>query len=58
MDRDIRKYIWTPIIAVIGIFVVGTLITDLIGVANAVMLLFAAVGGIAFFAAFYKKSHG
>lgn len=56
MDPDIRNFIWKPVVAVIGIIIVGSIIKDAIGIANAIMLLFLAVGGFAFFAKFYKRS--
>ena len=56
MDSDVRKYIWKPVIAIIGIIVVGSIIKDTIGIANAILLLFLAVGGFTFFAKFYKKT--
>jgi hypothetical protein len=55
MDSDVRKYIWTPLIALIGIIIIGSIIKDAIGIANAIMLLFLAVGGFTFFAKFYKR---
>ena len=55
MDSDIRNFIWKPVVAVIGIIIVGSIIKDVIGIANAIMLLFLAVGGFVFFAKFYKR---
>jgi hypothetical protein len=55
MDSDVRKYIWTPLIALIGIIVIGSVIKDAIGIANAILILFLAVGGFTFFAKFYKR---
>ena len=55
MDPDVRKYIWKPMIAIIGIIIVGAIIKDALGIANAMMLLFVAVGGFVFFAKFYKS---
>ncbi len=56
MDPDVRRYIWKPVIAIIGIVIVGSIIKDTVGIANAILLLFLAIGGFTFFARFYKKS--
>ncbi len=54
MEALIQKYIWAPLIAAIGIIIVGAVIQDAIGIAGATVLLFTAVGGIAFFAKFFR----
>jgi len=56
MDSDIRNFIWKPVVAIIGIIIVGSINKDAIGIANAILLLLLAVGGFAFFAKFYKRS--
>ncbi len=53
VEEAILKYIVVPIVAVIGVFVVGTIIFQLFGVPA--IALFGAVGGVAFFAKFYKR---
>ena len=53
MEEAVLKYIVVPFLAVIGVYVVGTTIFQLFGVPA--MVLFTAVGGIAFFAKFYKN---
>jgi len=52
MDDAVVKYVIVPLVAVIGVFVVGTTIYELFGVPA--IVLFGAVGGIAFFAKFFK----
>jgi hypothetical protein len=46
------KYIWIPLVAVIGIYIVGSVINELFGIPATA--LFVAVGGVAFIAKFYK----
>ena len=48
------KFILVPIFAAIGIYIVGTLIEDLFGIPEAGKILFWAVGGIGFFALYFK----
>jgi hypothetical protein len=55
VEELIQKYIWAPVIAIFGILIVGAIIEDVIGIAGATVLLFSAVGGIAFFAKFFKR---
>ena len=57
MQKLVEKYIWAPVLAIIGIIVVGAIMEDSLGIANATMLLFVAVGGIAAFARFFKPQH-
>lgn len=52
MDDAVLKYVIVPLVAVIGVFVVGTTIYELFGVPA--IVLFGAVGGVAFFAKFFK----
>jgi hypothetical protein len=54
MDSVVAKFIYTPMVAVIGIYIVGTLLQNLIGIPMAVTALFSAVGGIVYIANFYK----
>ena len=53
MEEAILKYIVVPLMAAIGVFVVGTVIYQLFGVPA--IALFGAVGGVAFFARFFKR---
>ena len=53
MDKDVRDWIFIPIVAVFGIYIVGVLIEDLFKVPNAVKYLFWAIGGIGFFASYF-----
>jgi ABC-type enterochelin transport system permease subunit len=55
MDDVLEKFIVVPLIAVIGIFVVGTVIQVLFNVPQAASLLFSAVGGIYFVSKFYQS---
>jgi hypothetical protein len=52
MEEAVLKYVIVPLVAVIGVYVVGSVIYALFGIPA--VLLFGAVGGIAFVAAFYK----
>jgi hypothetical protein len=53
MDAEVLKYIIVPLVAVIGVYVVGSTINQLFGVPT--IVLFGAVGGVAFFAKFFTK---
>jgi len=53
MDKNVRDWIFIPIVAVFGIYIVGVLIEDLFEVPNAVKYLFWAIGGIGFFATYF-----
>jgi hypothetical protein len=48
------KFIVVPLFAVLGIYIVGTLIEDLFGIPEAAKVLFWAVGGISFFALYFR----
>ena len=52
MEEVVFKYLVIPLIAVIGVYVVGSTIYQLFGVPA--IVLFGAVGGVAFFAKFFK----
>jgi hypothetical protein len=54
VDEIISKYIVVPLIAVLGIFVVGSFIEALFGIVGAAFALFIAVGGIIYFAKFFR----
>lgn len=58
MDKSVRDLIFIPVVAIFGIYIVGVLIEDLFGVPNAVKYLFWAVGGIGFFAAYFRYKIG
>jgi cytochrome c-type biogenesis protein CcmH/NrfG len=53
MEEAVLKYLVVPFIAVLGVYVVGTTIYQLFGVPA--IVLFGAVGGIAFFAKFFRR---
>ncbi len=53
MDAAVLKYIIVPLVAVIGIYIVGSTIYELFGIPA--VALFSAVGGAAFIAKFYKN---
>lgn len=55
MEQLVEKFIWAPVLAIIGILIVGAIIEDGLGIANATLLLFGAVGGFLFFARFFKR---
>jgi len=55
MDKNIRDLIFIPVVAVIGIYVVGVLIEELFGVPSAVKYLFWGVGGVGFFAIYFRN---
>ena len=52
MEGTVLKYLIVPLVAVIGVYVVGSAIYQLFGVPA--IVLFSAVGGVAFFAKFFK----
>ena len=55
MDKDVRSYIWKPLVIAIGIFVVGSFISETFGLAGAAIALFLAVGGYKFFAKLFTE---
>ncbi len=52
MRESVFKYIVLPFIAVIGIYIVGSTVYQLFGVPA--IILFGAVGGVAFVTKFYQ----
>lgn len=52
MHEAVLKYIIIPLVAVIGVYVVGSTIYQLFGVPA--IVLFGAVGGVVYFAKFFK----
>ena len=54
MGDWITKLILIPMFAIIGIYIVGQLISDLFGIPDSGKILFWAVGGIGFFALYFK----
>ncbi len=52
VEEAVLKYVVVPLVAVIGVYVVGSTIYQLFGVPA--IVLFGAVGGVAFFAKFFK----
>ena len=52
MEEVVLKYVVIPLVAVIGVYVVGSVIFQLFGVPA--IALFCAVGGLAFFVKFFK----
>jgi hypothetical protein len=52
MEEAVLKYVVVPLIAVLGVYVVGSTIYQLFGIPA--IVLFGAVGGVAFFAKFFK----
>jgi hypothetical protein len=57
MDKNVRNLVFIPVVAVIGIYVVEVLIEELFEVTSAVKYLFWGVGGIGFFAAYFRKKN-
>ncbi len=55
MDKDVKKYIWKPLIIAIGVYVVGSFISQAFGLAGAAIALFFAVGGYRFFAKLFTE---
>ena len=53
MQTVVQKYLMIPLVAVIGLYFVGTVVHELFGVPA--IVLFGAVGGTAFFARFYNR---
>jgi len=51
MQTVVHRYLLKPFVAVVGVYFAGTVIDELFGVPA--IVLFGAVGGIAFFARFY-----
>jgi hypothetical protein len=55
MQDIIFKFIIIPVFAILGIYIVGELISELFGVPEAAKILFWAIGGIGFFAFYFKS---
>jgi len=55
MQEIITKFIIIPLVAIIGIYIVGEFIEALFGIPEAAKILFWAVGGIGFFALYFKS---
>lgn len=55
MERLLEKYVWAPLLAAIGILIVGSFIEEAFSIRNAAYALFAVAGGIYFFAKFYRR---
>ena len=55
MQELVTKFIVIPVLAVLGIYIVGQLIEDLFGIPEAAKVLFWAIGGISFFALYFKS---
>jgi hypothetical protein len=53
MGDSVSKYILIPLVAVLGLFIVGTVINQLLGIAA--IVLFGAVGGVVFVSKFYHR---
>ena len=51
MAEAVLKYIVVPLVAVVGVYVVGSVIHQLFGVPA--IILFCAVGGVGFYARFF-----
>ena len=52
-EEAVLKYIVVPLVTVIGVYVVGSTIYQLFGVPA--IVLFGAVGGVAFFAKLFSR---
>ena len=52
MAEAVLRYIVVPFVAVIGVYIVGSTIYQLFGVPA--IVLFCAVGGVAFYAKFFS----
>lgn len=55
IQKAIARFLFIPLIAVIGIYAVGVAIQDLFELPNAAKYLFWAIGGIGFFALYFRK---
>ena len=55
MEAILHKYVVIPIVAIIGIVVVGNIIETALGIQNAPLLLFLAAGGFGGIALFSKS---
>jgi hypothetical protein len=55
MGEIITKFIVIPVVAIFGIYIVGELMESLFGIPQAGKILFWAIGGIGFFALYFKS---
>lgn len=55
MISPLNAFIIVPLLAIIGIILIGSIIEDILGVPHATEALFIAVGGIWFFAKFFLR---
>ena len=58
MDKTVRDFIVTPIVALIGIYVAGVFVKELFNLPNAIQYLFHGVGGIGFLIYYFRKKIG
>ena len=54
-QKAVIRLIAIPVVALLGIFLVGSFMESLFGVPEAAKKLFWAVGGIAFFAWYFRE---
>ena len=55
MNKTVRDFIVTPIVALIGIYVAGVFVKELFNLPNAIQYLFHGVGGIGFLIYYFRK---
>ena len=58
MDKTVRDFIVTPIVALIGIYVAGVFVKELFNLPDAIQYLFHGVGGIGFLIYYFRKKIG
>ena len=58
MDKTVRDFIVTPIVALISIYVAGVFVKELFNLPNAIQYLFHGVGGIGFLIYYFRKKIG
>lgn len=51
MEEAVLKYVVVPLVAVVGVYMVGSVIYELFGIPA--IILFCAVGGVGFYAKFF-----
>lgn len=55
MQEILIKFLIIPIVAILSIYIVGELIEGLFGIPEAGKVLFWAIGGIGFFAIYFRS---
>jgi len=54
-DKLVFEYLRKPVIALVGMFVVGAIIDSFLHLTNTFTVVFTGVGGVGLFVSYYKR---